>query len=394
MKKIVPPPNQKQDIKIFEAFAGLGSQFQALKNIAENKNWNVSSVGTIEWFIPAIIAYNAIHYTPPNIVKETFEDNVTISSDSKKPVSTQWFDSHTKNSTLGFWLNQSKNVAHNLFDITSVTGEMMPKGIDIFTYSFPCQDISHQGLQKGFSKGQNTRSGLLWQVDRILTEIADTDPTKLPKYLLLENVKAISNDKNMPALQSWLDRLEELGYTSHLYMLNSANFGSCQNRERVFGLSVLKTHKEKVNFEFQPLEEATNNNKKPLKEILNKNEPFIEKYNQYKYTTSNISQSRNLQKYILQGYTNFASENFVLDVNYSGTTLTASGAMSRIKLFYGHNQIREMLPRECFKYMGFTDEVYDKVNLLSNITPTKQIYLCGNSIVVEVLEAIFNTLVF
>lgn len=385
---------RKQEIRLFEAFAGIGSQFQALKNISEDKDWVINSVGIIEWFIPAIIAYNAIHYTPNEIIDSDFIDKVTISSDSKKPVSDIWYRKNTRNSKLGFWLNQSKNVAHNLFDITKVNSSMIPDNIDIFTYSFPCQDISHQGLQKGFLKGTNTRSGLLWQVDRILTEIEQTNKNNLPKYLLLENVKAMVNSKNQVAYNDWLERLNELGYISQQYILNSANFGSSQNRERVFVLSILKKHQQKTNFEFPDLESIIRYNKTPLKEILVDNKTFLSKYNKYAFVVSNYNKQKNTQKYILQNYTNFSSENFMLDVNYSGTTLTASGALSRIKLFYDNNKIREMVPCECFRYMGFSNEAYEKVNKYTDIKPTKQIYLCGNSIAIEVLEAIFKELVF
>jgi DNA (cytosine-5)-methyltransferase 1 len=40
----------------------------------------------------------------------------------------------------------------------------------ILTYSFPCQDLSVAGKQRGMIKGSGTRSGLLWEVERLLTE--------------------------------------------------------------------------------------------------------------------------------------------------------------------------------------------------------------------------------
>ncbi|WP_308506950.1 DNA cytosine methyltransferase [Mycoplasma tauri] len=65
----------------------------------------------------------------------------------------------------------------------------MPKSIDILTYSFPCQDLSQQGKQRGL--GKNTRSGLLYQIERILKLNKD----RLPRILLLENVKALTSKK-------------------------------------------------------------------------------------------------------------------------------------------------------------------------------------------------------
>lgn len=60
-----------KQIKLFEAFAGIGAQHKALKNIAKAQNWEIKSVGIIEWFIPAIIAYQLIHFGKPNIYKDT-----------------------------------------------------------------------------------------------------------------------------------------------------------------------------------------------------------------------------------------------------------------------------------------------------------------------------------
>lgn len=79
----------KKEIKLFEAFAGIGSQYQALKNISNKMNWTIKPVGMIEWYIDAIIAYISIHY--PNIKLEASNDfdieNISISRDSKKSIS-------------------------------------------------------------------------------------------------------------------------------------------------------------------------------------------------------------------------------------------------------------------------------------------------------------------
>ena len=53
---------------------------------------------------------------------------------------------------------------------------------DLWTYSFPCQDLSVAGLQRGITEG--TRSGLLLEVERLLEKsVNEKDP---PKFLLLE----------------------------------------------------------------------------------------------------------------------------------------------------------------------------------------------------------------
>ena len=57
-------------IKLFEAFAGIGSQYQALKNISKKMKWNIEVVWIIEWFIPAICAYVEMHSNKSNQIDQ------------------------------------------------------------------------------------------------------------------------------------------------------------------------------------------------------------------------------------------------------------------------------------------------------------------------------------
>ena len=108
---------------------------------------------------------------------------------------------------------------------------------DLWTYGFPCQDISLAGNQAGIIKGQ-TRSGLLYEVQRLLGMAALYD--ELPKYLILENVKNLVGKKFLPAFQSWIDWLDALGYNTYWQVLNAKDYGVPQNRERVFAVSIRK----------------------------------------------------------------------------------------------------------------------------------------------------------
>ena len=129
---------------------------------------------------------------------------------------------------------------------------------DLWTYSFPCQDISVAGNQKGISEG--TRSGLLYQVQRLL-EVAKDEGT-LPKYLLLENVKNLVGKKFKSQFDNWLFYLDQLGYDTYWQVLNAKNYGIPQNRERVFAVSIRKDLNQ--TFEFPKAEELT----KRLKDVL------------------------------------------------------------------------------------------------------------------------------
>ena len=90
---------------------------------------------------------------------------------------------------------------------------------------------------QGMAEDSNTRSSLLWQVKRILSELNETD--SLPQVLLMENVPAIISPVNKPHYQKWLDFLDSLGYSSYNQILNLCDYGVAQNRERMFCLSIL-----------------------------------------------------------------------------------------------------------------------------------------------------------
>ena len=174
-------------LKVTELFSGTGSQTQALKNIGVQHK--VVAICDNDKFVDR--TYRALH--DPNVL--------------------------------------------NLGDIRGI--RKLPPA-DLWTYSFPCQDISVAGHQRGLTKGDNTRSGLLWEVERLLTQ-SNADGT-LPRYLLLENVKNLIGKNHKADYQKWLAFLHGLGYTTYTKVLNAKDFGVPQNRERVFAVSILGEH--------------------------------------------------------------------------------------------------------------------------------------------------------
>ena len=102
---------------------------------------------------------------------------------------------------------------------------------DLWTYGFPCQDISVSGKQAGIIKGQ-TRSGLLFEVQRLLSTAAEN--SELPKYLILENVKNLVGKKFKTQFLDWLQWLDTLGYTTYWQVTNSQDCGIPQSREREY----------------------------------------------------------------------------------------------------------------------------------------------------------------
>lgn len=131
------------------------------------------------------------------------------------------------------------NVYHHLFgkdipnfgDISGINWSEVPD-FDLFTYSFPCQDISLNGKQTGFKKDSGTRSALLWECQDAIT-------IKKPTFLLMENVKNILSPKFSEEFNAWLEFLIQQGYQSFYQVLDAQNFGVPQHRERFFMVSVL-----------------------------------------------------------------------------------------------------------------------------------------------------------
>lgn len=179
-------------IRLIELFAGIGSQAKALENLGVPfEHWFVSEIDKY-----AIASYNAIHGT--NF--ETSDIQKIHAADLK--------------------IAERESYCY------------------ILTYSFPCQDLSLAGNQKGMTKGSGTRSGLLWEVERILDECVEYNGN-LPEILIMENVPAVIGKKNIKDFQSWRSKLESLGYSNYVQLLNSKDYGIPQNRNRCFMVSIL-----------------------------------------------------------------------------------------------------------------------------------------------------------
>lgn len=116
---------------------------------------------------------------------------------------------------------------------------------DLWTYGFPCQDISIAGKQAGIIKGE-TRSGLLYEVQRLLAT-ADREK-ELPKFLIMENVKNLVGKKFIDQFNSWVGWLDELGYNTYWQVLDAKDYGIPQHRERVFAVSIRKDVDEGFQF--------------------------------------------------------------------------------------------------------------------------------------------------
>lgn len=203
----------QQPIRLIELFAGYGSQALALK---------YSGIPFEHWFVCefdkyAMQSYNDIHET-------NFEctDVCEITADDLNIVETDKYKY-------------------------------------LLTYSFPCTDLSLAGKRAGMDRDSGTRSSLLWQVERLLTECKE-----LPQYLLMENVPQVVSKDNLALFSEWTSFLSKLGYQNQYKILNAKNFGVPQNRERCYMVSILKS--ENKVFTFPKPKPLT----KRLKDVLEK----------------------------------------------------------------------------------------------------------------------------
>lgn len=119
----------------------------------------------------------------------------------------------------------------NLGDMTKIDWSKV-EDFDLLFYSTPCTDFSNAGKQAGGEEGSGTRSSILWYTRHAIIE-------KKPKYLIMENVKALVSGKFITLFRKWLDELTSYGYTNFCQVLNAKDYGIPQNRERIFVVSVM-----------------------------------------------------------------------------------------------------------------------------------------------------------
>lgn len=110
-----------------------------------------------------------------------------------------------------------------------------------------CTDLSVAGKQAGMIKGE-TRSGLVYEVLRILHNMKQTNT--LPEFMIMENVDALVNKKNLPQYEEINKELEEIGYGCLWDVENAKYTGIPQNRNRVYGLYYLKDKYDLSDYQF------------------------------------------------------------------------------------------------------------------------------------------------
>ena len=461
-------------IRLIEFFAGYGSQALALKYLGVKfEHWKIC-----EWAVKSIQAYKDIHFTDVNDdwnkgfkIEDLQEHlfNLGISSNYNEPMTLKQIQRLPE--------KQLRQIHNNICNTNNLVNIQQVKGKDleiedkedycyILTYSFPCQDLSLAGKGKGMSD-TSTRSGMLWEVERILSECKELDT--LPQILLMENVPQVHGSDNVEDFNKWQLRLEELGYKNYWQDLIATDYEIPQTRNRCFMVSILGDY----NYSFpKPIKLE-----KKLKDMLEDN--VDEKYYlsdamlQYMMSESSGGISRkemfernfNKKEDVAATITTMAgqraSDNFIkvknatkkgyleatdgdgVDISsrmehHRGTvqknkiqTLTTQcdrGVVTKPRVLGGIGEkdsnnntqwkqqnriydenvaisvttsfnpyykndlrIRKLTPREAFRLMGVKDEDFEKVKV--NQSDSSLYHLAGDSIVVNVLMAIFKEMI-
>lgn len=254
-------------------------------------------------------------------------------------------------------------------DITQMKWNDIPKA-DVWTFGFPCQDISIAGKQEGMIKGK-TRSGLFYEVMRLLEETRENDPSRLPKIILAENVKEV---------RKYLDEIEneyhKQGYKLYYELFNTKYWDIPQNRERYFMVGVLEDIKEEFIFPTEKKEVT-----KCLADILVDEDTVDESfYRDHMPMTPMNKMDTDIKVVGNTSKTGFRK----LDVHHiSGIspTLLARDYKDATQVMV-NGRVRKLVPREYARLQGFPDS-YEFV--VSNTQLYKQF---GNAVTVNVAEAI------
>ena len=379
-KEIVLDEEEKEmkSIRLIELFAGIGSQAKALERLGVP----FEHYRMCEYDKYAVASYNAIHGT-----KFTTSDITKINGQD-----------------LGIIATGTYNY--------------------ILTYSFPCTDLSLAGKQEGMKRGSGTRSGLLWEVERLLKECKE-----LPQILLMENVTQVHGTKNKKDFELWIKFLESLGYKNYWRDLNAKDYGIPQNRNRCFMVSLLGEYA----YDFPKPTPLKLRLKDMLEDEVDEKYYLSEKMIKYikadneKWTGNNgkVLVNKTIASTINTGEgsrrcdaSNYIIPNIDIDnVNikepiclnskggrkgidglqpslqdrvYDPDGISTAITTSFMPNIANNLRIRKLTPKECWRLMGFDDKDYEKA---SKVNSNAQLYKqAGNSIVVNVLEPIFKSL--
>jgi len=281
----------------------------------------------------------------------------------------------------------------NFGDCRTLDPKELPD-FDLLTAGFPCQPFSVNTNQN--VRGTNHRDfDLFRSILRVLS-------VKKPTYFILENVKGIRGKKSRTAFEELKRGLKEMGYGLKIVDVNSKEYGTPQNRERVLFLGKLGSkegeikipQKEKLSKSVMDLLEENPERRTPrVKNLRLTKESNLQKFGDISrldaILKSPVSKKRdsNVLFEILDAPSNVVSRQS--DRIYKPTYSPCLTATGNDYLFYVNEEVIVLTPRECFRLMGFFD---DEINL-GNLRDTSLHKLAGNGWDVSLMSKFMKCLI-
>ena len=266
-------------------------------------------------------------------------------------------------------------------DIADLRSGDIPQS-DVWTFGFPCQDISIAGKRAGLS---GERSGIFY---KILELVKGKDPEDKPTFLVAENVKNLLSIDAGRGFKEVLAEMDEAGYDAEWKVFNSKDYGTPQNRERVYLVGHLRDRGRREVFH----SEYDQGNDVQIKAVAKLDVKNLEMHKNV-YDTSGVApcvtsnfEKGSATKIIVSGELDIKSLEMLKRVyspeGISPALNTCQGGSRQPKINTDDYLIRKLTPRECFRLQGFPDELFDKAQAVNS---ESQLYKqAGNAVTVNV----------
>lgn len=260
---------------------------------------------------------------------------------------------------------------------------------DILIHGSPCQDNSRAQFssridsslkQRGAGKDSGTRSSLMHETIKIIRNMGEWKP----KTVIWENVVGVLDKRTIPAFNEYLRDMAELGYTNTFDVIDARDYGVPQARERVFCISTLEEA-----FQFNRMA------KRPMQHISQYLEQDV---TDEQYMITIPSMLNKIEEFNPVKSTDAYKRRLGVIESHCWTITERQDRCPNAGIIRLDNQAayRYLTEREVWRLMGFDDADFDLMLLQFPMKPGKRnatLYaLAGNSIVVPVLEAIFEVL--
>lgn len=270
-----------------------------------------------------------------------------------------WANDFDKYAVQTYEANFGKHIVHG--DINEIPLEEIPD-CDVLIGGFPCQPFSMMGQQKGF---EDTRGTLFFRIAEIINDKIERG--KKPKAVILENVRSLrthDNGRTYREIQRILE--EELGYKVYCEILNSADYGVPQTRNRTYIVCFANDNAE---YKFPE--------KKKLDKTL---QDLLEQEVNSKYFLSD----RILPTILSDGTGGYKAKSEI-DLKIARPLCATMAKMHRAcqdNYVTQKGRVRRLTPRECARLQGFEDTFEIPV---SDCQAYKQF---GNAVTVNVSRAV------